>query len=320
MKKFLIFLILIGAGFAGWWFYDPYLKEHVTPLWEDLAGSPDNPVKDRDIPDPFPPAPTPEVTKPEVTKPSTIGTPKPAPKVEPPKSEIDLLVEKQYPMPQLQPLMVIVDNWNNVPSRAYPEKVITKDVIGFTLMGPNGKPIGSSNVAAGNEVKPVRLAGSTLHVANLANPGMKSQIAVDKTDFKEQIERRYSDFNGNIQKRILAMRASAKKRLLEEPDQVASLKAGGSVYEDDGDPRFHPVKASLAAGEVTAFNLDEAVGFRWNGREKITSSKFKGTYDTVTVNYEANTIFGVFPGEMKCLIQGGRVVGWVDPYTMEERI
>jgi hypothetical protein len=322
MKKFLVLLILAGAVAAGFYFYDPYLKEHVDPLWEKIAGDAPEPVEvDKGPPTPVTP-PKPESKKPAPDPKATAAAPKPktAPAPETQKSEIDLLVEKQYPMPQVQPLLQIVNNWTGVPPRAYPAKVVTKDIIGFSLLGPNGQPIGSSNVAAGNEVKPDRLDGTTLYVSNLANPTMTRKIEVDKTDFKEQIEKRYNDYIALQQKRILEMREMEKKRLTEKPDQLAALKAGKSAWEGEGDPRFGPVKASLAAGEVTAFNLDEAVGFRWNGRERITAGKYAGTYDTVTVKYEARTIFGVFPGEMKCLLDGGRVVGWIDPYTQEERI
>ena len=328
MKKFLVLLILAGAGVAGWWFWDPYIKEYVDPILAKLVGSSEEKEKEKSESEPSKADPKDTETKPpappatakSTTPPAPDPAPAPpAPKPPPPQSEIDRVVAEMYPMPKILPLMEIVDNWKNVPQRAYPEKVMIKDRIGFSLRGSDGRVIGSSVVAEGNLVAPVRLDGQTLIVANLASPGMKSQIDVEKTNFKELIQKRYADFSVTMTQRIYALREKAKKNLQAKPEQLAALQ-NGTAWKDDGDPRFGPVKASLAAGDVKAFNLEEAVGFRWNGSERINGDRFRGTFDTVTVKYEARTIFGRFPGEMKCLLQNGKVVGWIDPLTEEERI
>ncbi|MCB1065478.1 MAG: hypothetical protein KDN20_21495 [Verrucomicrobiae bacterium] len=322
MKKFLVFLMLVGGGVAAWWFYDPYLKPYVAPVVEKVAGQAP-PASDRPAPETVPDQPATPVVKPTAPAPvANAPTPPPAAPTPAPQSEIDRIVGERYPMPQIIPLSQIVGNWSNIPQRAFPDQVEIQDRVPFSLRDSSGKVIGASVAAPGTLVKPIRLQGSTLIVASMANNSMQSEIAVDKTDLKKQIEKRYNDFVLNMTNRIRQQREKAKQALLAKPETLAALTggSGGGTFDESGDPRFAPVKASLASGMIKAFNLEEAVGFRWNGSEKINGDVWKGTFDTVTVKYEARTIFGVFPGEAKCLLQSGRVVGWVDPITEEEMI
>ncbi|MCB1230335.1 MAG: hypothetical protein KDN19_08720 [Verrucomicrobiae bacterium] len=330
MKKFLVFLIFVGGAVAAYWFYDPYLKPYVGPLIEKFVGgelpepAPGEEKKVADSPAPTMPLPeksdgkeTP--TAPNQPKPATGTATNPATKPASSMSEIDQLVAERYPIPEFVPLVQIVGNWQNIPQRAFPEQVAIQDKVPFSLRDSSGKVIGASVAVPGTLVKPVRLNGDTLLVASLANESMRSEISVEKTDLKERIQKRYNDFVLNMTNRIREQREKAKQALLAKPEALAALKGGGS-FDQSGDARFAPVKASIANGDIKAFDPDEAMGFRWNGSEKINGDIYKGTYDTVTVKYEARTIFGVFPGEAKCLLQNGKVIGWVDPITEDEMI
>ncbi|MCB1093551.1 MAG: hypothetical protein KDL87_18580, partial [Verrucomicrobiae bacterium] len=176
---------------------------------------------------------------------------------------MDRIVEQRYPMPQFVPLSQIVNNWTNVPDRAYPEQVKINEKLPFVLRGSDGKAIGSSIASPGTLVKPVSLRGSTLVVASLANQSMRSEISVEKTDFKQQVEKRYNDFILNMTNRVRQQREKAKVALLAKPETLAALTGGSAAsFGPTDDPRLVPVKASLSKGEVKAFNLDEAVGFR----------------------------------------------------------
>ena len=319
MKKFLVLLVLIGGIAAAIFFYDPYLKPYLEPLVEKVAGkSPETPQEEPEASEPETPA-SPAVAESQPTPPPTETAP--AAPAAPAKSEIDLIVEERYPMPEFIPLTTIVDNWNNIPERAMPAEVTIQDQVPFQLRGAGGNVIGASVAPPGTLVKPVRVQGSNLIVASLANASMQSQVALDKTDLKTRIEKRYNDFILGYSNRIKEQREKAKQALLAKPETLAAIKesrGGGGKFDQAEDPRFAAVKASIAKGDVSGFELGEAVGFRWNGSQRINGPVHKGTYDTVTVKYEARTIFGVFPGEAKCLLQSGRVVGWVDPITEED--
>jgi len=66
----------------------------------------------------------------------------------------------------------------------------------------DGRVLGSSNVAPGTPLKPVRLVGDQLTVASLANPAMSATLPVDKTDFKTRIEARYQSFVDTKRKEV----------------------------------------------------------------------------------------------------------------------
>ncbi len=322
MKKFFLFILIVGGlGAAGYYFYDPHLKPYIGPIVDKIAGKVDGTINDdkdklvKEQAEKPPVTPKKEAPKAAPTPQVAKTTPKEAPKPAVAKSEIDKLVEAKYPMPNVKPLLEIVDNWNNVPRNAYPRFVTLKDNLAFT-MTINGNKMASVAVP-GTQVVPTSLQGSTLHVTSAANPAMRNQIDVDKTDFKDQISNRYAQFMQSKRTQIAALREKAKKALMASPEKVASLQANSGKWDQTGDPRFGPVKASIAGGKVKDVSIEEATSFRWNGSERI-GGQLAGTYDTVTVHFEVSTIFGKFPTDYKCLLRGGQVVGWIDPVTDEK--
>lgn len=328
MKGFYTTLFVICGllGGAGWYFYDPYLKPYFEKDSESALS--DN---SRVIGEKSPTSPTaakaPATVAPTPAKPastSTVAAPPvntaPVKAPEAPKSELDLALEKKYPLPEIAPLLTIVDQWRNVPPNAYPPEVVAAETVPFQLV-VNGQAIGSSNVAPGTPLKPVRLAGDQLTVASLANPAMSTVLPVDKTDFKQRIEARYNQFVQTKTKEVETKRARARQLISADPSKMALLTGKGAPAApagDSGDPRFAPVKASLKAGEAASVTLEEARSFVWNGTERV-GGEYAGSYDTVTVHFEVSTIFGRFPVDYKALLKGGRVHAWIDPVT-EDRI
>jgi hypothetical protein len=322
MKKFVILLILAAAIGAGVYFYDPYLKPHLEPLFSKSdpepvpADSPDSGGTGSADKPATAPAPKPKAGggsgQPKPKAPATTAAAKPPEK---PKSEIDLLLERKYPVPQILPLMQIVDNWNNVPPNAYPQQVALTEKASFTLKGPNGEEIGSTNMAPGTMVQPARLDGTTLTIVSLANRAMRTQVEVDATDFKQRIEQTYHNFIERKTAYVETQREKARKVLMAKPEAVAA--ASNATWDSADDPRFAPVKASLSANDIRTVKPEEATGFRWAGTQNISGDEHRGSFDTVVVSFDVNTIFGVFPTEWMALLKGGKVVGWVDPFTHE---
>ena len=323
MKGFFATLLVVcGLLAAGWFFYEPYVK----PLVARFTSGPSMTETDRVITS-GEPASVPAVVK----KAPATGSPTVAPAAKPvasaptpvapkPKSELEQLLEARYPMPQILPLLTIVDQWRNVPMSAFPAEITTKETIAFQLV-INGQVAGSSNVAPGTPLKPVRLAGDQIVVASLANPTMSTQLALDKTDFRERIEARYNQFVAAKTADVQTKRDRARKLIEADPARLALLtgKAAAPVVADSkDDPRFAAVKESLRQGEAASVTLEEATSFHWNGSEKV-GGEYAGSYDTVTVNFEVATIFGRFPTEYKALLKGGRVFAWIDPIT-EDRL
>lgn len=327
MKGFLSTLVVVCLVIGGLWFaYEPYIKPLLNQgpsmagddsiIGEDSGNTPGS-ASSAAGSKPNTPAAPPKTASSGTGNPKAATKAKPAPEK---KSELDLLLEEKYPMPEIIPLLEIVDNWNNVPQRAFPPEVFANETVAFQLV-VNGQAIGSSNVAPGTPLTPIRLNAGQLQVGNKANPGMSTVLPVEKTDFKQRIEKRYNDYVAKVKTDVTAKRAQVKKVVEANPAKLAVLKgesAPAVAASDGGDPKFGPVKTSLSKGEAASVTLEEATSFTWNGSEKITG-EFSGTYDTVTVHFEVKTIFGQFPVNYKALLQGGRVVGWIDPIT-EERI
>lgn len=322
MKGFFPTLLIVCAllGGAAWYLYDPHLK----PYFEKRSGSVSLSDGDRVIAEPVAPvAPKPRPATPTTSAPKEKAPAAPAPVAAPaPKSELELALESRYPMPEILPLLTIVDQWRNVPPNAFPAEIVAKQTIPFQLV-VDGQVLGSSNVAPGTPLKPLRLEGDQVVIASPANPAMNTRIAVDQTDFKERIEARYRQFVEAKTKEVEAKRERARQILAADPARLAQFtgkkETAPAAPDDSGDPRFAPVKASLRNGEAASVTLEEAKSFHWNGTETIKGESFAGTYETVTVNFEVETIFGKFPVEYKALLQGGKVTAWIDPLT-EERI
>ncbi|HRQ89033.1 MAG TPA: hypothetical protein PLA50_09560 [Bacteroidia bacterium] len=321
MKRFIVIFLLCDLVIAAWFLYDPYL----APLVERFRGGATDMEADhssvvRKAPEPSKPKPA----KPE-SAPAPGSSTRPTAPVSPadtppqPASELEQALSAKYPMPEIRPLLAIVDEWRNVPANAYPAEIAAREPVPFDLV-VDGRVLGSSNVAPGTPLKPVRLVGDQLTVASLANPAMSATLPVDKTDFKTRIEARYQSFVDTKRKEVETRRERARQIVAADPSKLALLtgkaqpQAAAAAPEDGSDPRFRPVKTSLGNGEVASAKLEEARTYRWNGPEQIGGTH-AGTYETVTVEFEITTIFGKFPVEYKALLRNGKVHAWIDPVT-----
>lgn len=319
MKSFLTILFVICALIAaGWYFYDPYLKPYLEG-GETLVIPTDDGLID---PSAMPRLPAPTVGASSIAN-TTAQTAapvaaKPVAPVSPPqapKSDLDLLLEEKYPMPTILPLLTIVDQWRQVPPKAYPAEVTASVPISFELI-VNGQSVGASQVAPGTPLRPVRLTGDQLALASLVNPAMNTVLPVEQTDFKQRISKRYEDFVAAKTAEVSTKREKARQVIAADPGRLAALQGGPLPTGPTDDPRFTPVKESLQRGEAASVTLEEATSFHWNGNETLKGD-FPGTFETVSVHFEVGTIFGKFPVEYKALLRAGKVAGWIDPITQE---
>ncbi|MFT5468777.1 MAG: hypothetical protein ACI8UO_003889 [Verrucomicrobiales bacterium] len=307
MKGFFItILILGGLGAGGWFAYDKGYLDGILPAKsssERKDGKTTDSGKGSAKPDSAPSTKSKADTTPKV---ATL-TPAPGPKRDP---ELERKVEAQVPMPNFVPLLTIVKNWDSVPPRAFPAQV-TVNVEIETKIERDGKVIGSSKLPAGSKAKPLAYQTGRLQVAVGTT---KAIVAVDDTDFKEQIEALYNGKLAEAKQKVAAARNVAREALsrtqkVDDPKQLAS------GWHDSMDPRFKPVRDHLASGKLESGILEEAKDWQWLGSERHGG----GSYDVVLVHFEVKTLFGIFPNTMKCLLRGDQVVKWVDADTGEER-
>lgn len=238
---------------------------------------------------------------------------------DPSETEIDRQVAAKYPLPAFESLESIVDNWRGVPRRAYPEMVTLKKPVELELK-IDGKVSGKSTLRVGQQAYPVALEGSTLIVSG--RPGdttLRGEIAVEDSDFKDQIRQTYEAWKTRQAGRVHKLRKEEKQRLLaasgngvEAPDAKVSLLGDEPEVNPDGSV---PVMVeSIRSGQVKEIQLDNIDYWRWNGYEEIGDAG----YWTGVVGYTANTIFGEINAEGKALIRNGRVVRWIYSGSEEE--
>ncbi len=240
----------------------------------------------------------------------------------PTQGDIDRQVAAKYPLPSFKNLEDIVGQWKKVPESAYPKMVTLRKPVDLELI-INGKVGGKSTLRVGQQAYPIALEGATLMVSG--SPGdasMKGAIAVDDTDFKEQIRQKYEAWKTRQEGRVHKLRKEEKQRLLagggegsedgEVPaDEASSLGKEPSVAADGTVP---VMVASIKAGQVKEIELGKIAYWRWNGYEEIGGTG----YWTGVVGYTANTIFGEINAEGKALIRNGRVIKWIYSGSEEE--
>lgn len=326
MKGFPLFVLVLGAALVGAWFaYDPYLK----PVVDSLFSEQDVADKSRVISS-SPSAPVPQTPAPGATSgsqpsaPGTTSSPATTTPNAPTKSDLDLALEKAYPMPEITPLLDLVDQWRNVPPKAFPTEIAASESVPFQLT-VGGQVVGSSNIPPGTPLRPLRLVGDQLVVGSPSSPEVTAQIAVDKTDFKSRIETRYQEFVDTKRGEIEKKRKKARQMVEADPARMSAFQGKAeptapaqNLNPADADARIAVVKESLRRGDVASVKFEEARSYRWNGIETVEGD-FPGTYETVTVNFDVDTeIFGHYSVDYKALLRDGKVHAWIDPYTEDK--
>ncbi len=217
-------------------------------------------------------------------------------------SELDRQVEKLFPMPVFKPLLELVNDWKTVPVNALPPEIILKVPLTFRLDAG-----GQVSLPVGAQVFPVRYDGGTLTVTNAQGSKLQATVAVDDTDFKDSVTKRYHRSVEQAQQNVLARRVAEKKRL----GKLQAHELAMSQYGDGNDPRFEPMKASIRSGGAGFFQLEAAHSWRWSGKETVDGTE----YETGMVIMAMESAFGTARRELKALMRDGKVVRWLDAAT-----
>ncbi len=217
-------------------------------------------------------------------------------------------IEALYPFPEIKPLMEIVDNWQNVPERAYPKLVAIKKSVEFQVI-QNGQVVANGSMPSGAMMVPARLNGDQITLTAGNTVPITVTIPVEDTDFKELIELRYNAFIEDSRAGILARREAEMNRRLGAIAKEESM----TDWNDGSDPRFEPAKVSLQKGEVGNYTIYDATKWRWAGTEKDGDTE----YEVAFVLMVSEAAFGVTERELKVYMNEGKAVKWVDPTTNE---
>ncbi len=290
MKFILILLVVGGLAAGGYYAYNQGLLDSLLGKDVETTEETSEPMAKSE----------PLVTKKE---PGTMPDKPAEPELDP---EVEKRLEEQYPMPNFKPLLVLVDNWNNVPERAFPKAVTLKVPVTFKLV-KDGQEIGSRETPAGTQVVPLKHKPGQLLISDHPQSTMRAVVNVDDTDFKELIQVLYDDKVAEARQRVISARNVARE-VISRPAEEGDPATIADGWHDPKDPRFAPVWAHLRSGEFYSALPEEAKRWRWLGEEYHEGKE----YDVVLVDFEIETIFGTFPNTMKCLLDHGKVVKWID--------
>ncbi|QQL45140.1 hypothetical protein [Sulfuriroseicoccus oceanibius] len=263
-----------------------------------------------EAPDPAVPAPDP-AEDPKLTEEEEVDT---EPTVAPqdltppaPTGDTTSAIAQRFPYPEIKSLADITKNWTEVPGRAYPETITIHKPLQFAV-GNSGntltKPAGSKVVPLGTSKK------RNIKVAMNRDSEAFAVIAMDETDFKDQVRALYRKGVERIYARVDAHRASELKRrqaAAAVPDEVK--KTAGAIPETKNDEERYiaVMQASVDNGELRGIDASTIIDWRFLGFETINGEG----YWTGAAVYETSTMFGRFREEAKALIKNDKVVRWI---------
>ncbi len=257
---------------------------------------------------------------PSPPSPSTGRTsaPSPTPQVTQTEDDAAAVAAKRHPLPEFKSLEAVVGYWRKVPENAYPEVVSLKKPVDLELV-VDGKVIGKSQLRVGQKAYPVSLNGKRLAISGSpGGQGPKGEIALDDTDFKEQVRAKYESWKSRRIADVHKRRKEEERRIASKGDAPEAPASARSKLGDEPQPNADgSVKCmvdSIKAGQVKEIDLDHVQYWRWVGYEE-----FRGkAYWVGIVGYTAKTIFGDINAEGKALIRNGKVEKWIYSGSEEE--
>ena len=170
MKAFLILCLMGLLAWGGWYYYQQSSSVDEAEVAEMLSEKPVITPPAAPTPPKPKPAPAPVVTEPEPEVVEAPPEPEPTPepvivKKEEPvveeKSDLDMLLEQTYPLPDFKPLVELVDNWTNVPTRAFPPEITVNLPVEYELKS-GSTVIGKSQLPGGHTAKPLKFKPGSL--------------------------------------------------------------------------------------------------------------------------------------------------------------
>lgn len=313
MKAFGILILLVAAGFAGYWFaYEPVANYFGLEKPKVVVESmPATEVK-VDLPPPEPP-------KPEVVM---VEPPKPPPKPEPaPAPAMPAPVVPKGPMPDADgfvpptfaPIEEIVKGWTAIPKGAFtpPRAVKVMKSLEFVRVISGNKL--ASKMPAGGTAYATAQDGANIIVATSPDPGAPTaSISIDDTDLKAVLTEGYERWKVGMVERARRAHLFAKESAgraqqakAATPTKAAPASAGAPKKNAEG--AYDVLLASMKAGQVTEITPTNIKKWGDAQMEKIDGKD----YWTVVVDYTTKTMFGEFDVKAQARILEGKVEKWI---------
>lgn len=304
MKSLFVTLLILGGAFLA---YDYFLAEPGTKIVFKSLNPPPKPKS-------APAAPAAPENKPAVAE-APPPTPMPAPArpavTEEPPAPAPPPVQAAPATPRVDTIEMVTANWTKIPPTAFPREVKLQQDVEFKMS------VGSSRVVAGSKAYALGASQGILTLAPTATSPARAQAPIDATDLKPQLTAIYEAWKI---KRVEELKAiTARKQQMAASAPATAAPSAGEV-----DPAGKPVRgsdgayplllASMKSGQVTEITPSNIQG--WQDPQTTTVEGKPGW--AVKVNFEAKTVFGLYPTEAQALVVNGKVKGWYYTGSGEE--
>lgn len=300
MKSLFFTLLILGGAFLAYDYYG--LPPGKKIIFKSLNPPPKPKVVEA------PPAPQPEVTAPVAPPPPTPEPPKPVVTAPPPPS---VPVVTTPTGPKAGSIEALTNNWTKIPPTAFPREVKLLQDAEFKMS------VGSSKVTAGNKAYAMGADQGVLTVAPTATSPARAQVPIDGTDLKQVLTAIYEAWKV---KNEAEQRANAARRAQFAAQAASAAAASASEVEPSGKPvrdatgAYPLLLASIKSGQVTEIKPENIQ--RWQEAQPTTVQGKPGW--AVKVNFQANTVFGLYESEAQALVADGKVKGWYYAGSGEE--
>ncbi|MGV3659251.1 MAG: hypothetical protein ACO1TE_03680 [Prosthecobacter sp.] len=299
MKSLFFTLLILGGAFLAYDYYG--LPPGKKIIFKSLNPPPKPKVVQTappaapEVKAPVVAAPAPEAPAPVVTAPP----PPPAPAVTAPAA------------PKAGSIEALTANWTKFPPSVFPREVKLLQDAEFKMS------VGSSKVTAGNKAYAVAANQGILTVAPTASSPARAQVPIDGTDLKQVLTAIYEAWKVRNEAEL---RANAARRAQFAAQAASPTAASASEVEPGGKPvraadgSYPLLLASIKGGQVTEIKPENIQ--KWQEAQPITVQGKPGW--AVKVNFQANTVFGLYESEAQALVADGKVKGWYYTGSGEE--
>ncbi|MEM1295656.1 MAG: hypothetical protein AAGH89_09850 [Verrucomicrobiota bacterium] len=216
-------------------------------------------------------------------------------------------IEEKFPLPQFPSLAELTDNWSRLPELKSPKFIIVSTDTTYDLLH-NERPVGQITGFAGHHARLLEFKDGLLTVTHQPNQRSRAKVKLSDTNLRTILEEEYAQ---QQEAAINAVKATRERELA----QALEGEELNYMFEWKGDPRFEAAALFLAEGKLESGFLSEAKRWLWIGETEFEGESF----DSILVEFEVDTIFGIFPNSMICLLEDGEVFQWIDTATKEIR-
>lgn len=291
LKSLFITVLVLGGAFLAYDYFLAPPEDKMVFKQPEATKSPDAETPAVASTAPITP-PLQAAPPPAPVVPAPAPMPAPAPVVTAPVTSPDA-----FTPPALPSVDQATANWTRLPATAFPRQVKLVLPVAFKAS------YGSTQMPVGSEVTALSLENGLLVLAPTPTAAARASVSINSTDLKTSITTAYNAWR---ERRIEEARIAWKNR---DRSPVASSRPQISA---DGKPEMSVdgtcplLLASMRAGMVTEVTPTSIT--RW-GTPEQGEHNGKPCW-VVSVEYDAQTLFGKFSTIAVAKVVDGRVAGW----------